>query len=57
MTACSAIWRSGVIQERSLAAARSLGLPVVMINRPPTPEGEVARSVDQALDWIDQQVS
>ncbi|MFQ6017685.1 MAG: cobalt-precorrin-6A reductase [Kiloniellaceae bacterium] len=36
-----------------IEAARGLGLPVVMIARPPLPEGETVERVDQALDWIE----
>ena len=36
-----------------IEAARRLQLPVVMIRRPPLPEGPVADSVSQALAWID----
>ena len=35
-----------------LAAARALGLPVVMVRRPPPPPGTQAASVEDALDWI-----
>ena len=35
-----------------LAAARALGLPVVMVCRPPSPPGARAVSVDDALAWI-----
>ncbi|MBK1697594.1 cobalt-precorrin-6A reductase [Rhodovibrio salinarum] len=35
-----------------LAAARALGLPVVMIDRPPEPEGETVASVNDARDWV-----
>ena len=35
-----------------LAAARALGLPVVMVRRPPPPPGAQAASVDDALAWI-----
>ncbi|MCA1222015.1 cobalt-precorrin-6A reductase [Streptomyces sp. 8L] len=36
-----------------LAAAREAGIPVVMVRRPPTPEGvETAGSVAGALDWL-----
>ncbi len=37
-----------------LAAARALGVPVLMIDRPPAPPGEMAESVDPALDWLDR---
>jgi precorrin-6A/cobalt-precorrin-6A reductase len=35
-----------------LIAARELGLPVVMIQRPPLPTGEQVTNVDQALAWL-----
>ncbi len=35
-----------------IAAARRLGLPVVMIRRPEAPAGEMVETVDQALAWI-----
>ena len=35
------------------AAARALGLPVVMIARPPPPPGERVDSVDAALAWVE----
>ena len=37
-----------------LAAARQLGLPVVMVRRPPAPPGPVADSVAAALAWLGQ---
>jgi precorrin-6A/cobalt-precorrin-6A reductase len=47
----------GAATYGKIAAARGIGLPVVMVSRPPTPEGEVALTLDQALAWIDQRVS
>ncbi|MEL7091202.1 MAG: cobalt-precorrin-6A reductase [Pseudomonadota bacterium] len=35
-----------------IAAARALGLPVVMIDRPAVPERQEAHTVAQVLDWI-----
>ena len=35
-----------------LAAARRLGLPVIMVRRPPPPEGPVVSSVAAALAWL-----
>lgn len=35
-----------------LAAARALGLPVVMVRRPPPPRGPTAATVDDALAWL-----
>jgi precorrin-6A/cobalt-precorrin-6A reductase len=37
-----------------LIAARELGLPVVMIQRPPLPAGEQVADVDQAFMWLTQ---
>jgi precorrin-6A/cobalt-precorrin-6A reductase len=34
-------------------AARALGLPVIMIDRPPLPRTQVAHSIGEALAWID----
>lgn len=42
----------GASGATKLAAARSLGLPVVMIRRPPPPEPPVMGSVKQALVWL-----
>lgn len=36
-----------------IAVARELGLPVVMIERPPHAEGETAKSIAEALAWIE----
>jgi precorrin-6A/cobalt-precorrin-6A reductase len=38
--------------EAKLAAARELGLPVVIVRRPPQPAGEVVGGVDDALAWL-----
>jgi precorrin-6A/cobalt-precorrin-6A reductase len=35
-----------------LAAARQLGLPVIMVRRPPPPSGPLVDSVAAALDWL-----
>lgn len=35
-----------------IAAARRLGLPVLMIQRPPPPRGPIVQSVDDALTWL-----
>lgn len=43
----------GALTEAKLTAARALGLPVVMIDRPPLPEGAVvAESVAAAGEWL-----
>jgi precorrin-6A/cobalt-precorrin-6A reductase len=38
-----------------LAAARDLGLPVVMVARPPPPEPPTVRDAAEALDWLAHQ--
>ncbi len=43
----------GAATYAKIAAARGLGLPVVMIARPSLPASETVTSVDQALAWID----
>jgi precorrin-6A/cobalt-precorrin-6A reductase len=35
-----------------IAAARALGLPVIMVTRPAPPDGESVGSVDEAMEWI-----
>ncbi|WP_204320303.1 precorrin-6A/cobalt-precorrin-6A reductase, partial [Proteus vulgaris] len=41
----------GAQTEAKLAAARRLGLAVVMVARPAKPDGATAETVDQALAW------
>lgn len=42
----------GTATEGKIAAARTLGLPVVLIRRPPAPPGEVVADVGAAAAWI-----
>ena len=44
----------GAATEGKIDAARTLGLPVVMVQRPAPPPGETAGSVEAALDWLAQ---
>jgi precorrin-6A/cobalt-precorrin-6A reductase len=39
-----------------LVAARQLGLPVLMIRRPPPAPGPVVSSVAAALGWLDASI-
>lgn len=39
-----------------LIAARELGLPVVMMQRPPMPTGEQVADVEQALVWVENKL-
>jgi precorrin-6A/cobalt-precorrin-6A reductase len=43
----------GSAAAAKLAAARRLGLPVVMVTRPPTPAGPCAGTVDEAVRWCE----
>jgi precorrin-6A/cobalt-precorrin-6A reductase len=36
-----------------IAAARALGIGVIMLRRPQVPEGPAAESIEDALDWLD----
>lgn len=42
----------GAGAEAKLIAARDLGLPVILIDRPLVPERKVARSVDEVMAWL-----
>nr|WP_204262206.1 cobalt-precorrin-6A reductase [Blastococcus saxobsidens] len=43
----------GSMTEAKLAAARTLGLPVVLVRRPPLPPGlPTVATVDEALTWL-----
>jgi precorrin-6A/cobalt-precorrin-6A reductase len=45
---------SGGRAGAKIEAARRLGLPVVLVERPPAPEGTTVPSVDAAIDWIEK---
>lgn len=47
---------SGGPTEAKLAAARTKGLPVLILRRPPLPEGEQAADPATALAWLRQQL-
>jgi precorrin-6A/cobalt-precorrin-6A reductase len=45
----------GELTVAKLDAARAIGLPVVMVDRPPLPHGvDVVATVDAAVDWVAQ---
>ena len=46
----------GEATAAKLAAARALGLPVVMVRRPAPPPGPSASSVEDALTWIEKRL-
>jgi len=43
----------GVGAEAKLQAARALGVPIVMIDRPQVPDRQILRSVDAVMTWLD----
>jgi len=47
---------SGGQAGAKIAAARQLGLPVVLIERPRPPDGPIVASVDDAVAWIKENV-
>ena len=42
----------GAATEAKLVAARELGLPVIMVRRPPPEPGPAVETVEAALDWL-----
>ena len=46
----------GEATTAKIAAARGLGLPVVMIARPPAPAGEMVESVEEAVTWVGDRI-
>ncbi|WP_428030855.1 cobalt-precorrin-6A reductase [Ancylobacter sp.] len=44
----------GAATHGKIAAARALGIEVVMVSRPPRPEVETVESVAQVLDWVER---
>jgi len=43
----------GAATEAKLIAARELGLPVIMVRRPPREPGPAVDTIEAALDWLD----
>jgi precorrin-6A/cobalt-precorrin-6A reductase len=44
----------GAMTAAKLTAARRLGLPVVMVDRPPPPDAPAVASVGEAVAWLDR---
>ncbi|SER16688.1 precorrin-6A/cobalt-precorrin-6A reductase [Faunimonas pinastri] len=44
---------SGGRAGAKIVAARNLGLPIVLVSRPKAPEGPVAESVGEVVDWVE----
>ena len=42
----------GAATEAKLVAARELGVPVVMVRRPPREPGPAVETIEAALDWL-----
>jgi len=47
----------GEATRAKLVAARRHGIPVLMVERPPVPEGAVVDNVDAVVDWFGAQVT
>jgi precorrin-6A/cobalt-precorrin-6A reductase len=45
---------SGGQAAAKILAARGLGLPVVLVERPKAPDGPVVPTVEAAIDWIER---
>ena len=43
----------GEMTQAKLAAARARGLPVIVVARPPRPDGATVQTVEQALAWLE----
>jgi precorrin-6A/cobalt-precorrin-6A reductase len=46
----------GAATYAKIVAARELGLPVVMIQRPPASVGDRVNTLEQAIEWLQQQI-
>jgi len=44
----------GTATEAKLLAARELGLPVIMVRRPPPEPGPAVDTVEAAIDWLSE---
>lgn len=42
----------GPMTEAKLEAARELGIPIVVVRRPPRPEADTVSTVDEAVQWV-----
>lgn len=47
----------GAATYPKIAAARALGLPVIMVRRPPPPDAEGVETVDAAIEWLRSHLS
>lgn len=47
----------GEATRAKLVAARQLGIPVLMVERPPAPTGLVAENVGAVMTWLNEQVT
>jgi precorrin-6A/cobalt-precorrin-6A reductase len=43
----------GAASYGKIAAARALGIPVIMLRRPPAPEAPAVETIDDAIAWLD----
>lgn len=47
----------GSLSASKLVAARQMGLPVILINRPPNPDCARVQSAEQAMEWLTEHVT
>jgi len=47
----------GAATYGKIAAARALGVPVIMLRRPAAPDGEALETVDEAVAWLDHKLA
>ncbi len=47
----------GTATVAKLAAARALGIPVIMVQRPAVPDAESVETADAALEWLERWLS
>lgn len=47
----------GAATYAKIVAARELGIPVVMIQRPPIPPGDIVADIESALSWLKNMLS
>ena len=44
----------GAATYAKIMAARELGIPIIMVQRPASPEGEKVTSIEDAIAWLKQ---
>jgi precorrin-6A/cobalt-precorrin-6A reductase len=47
----------GIASHSKIAAARALGIEVIMLRRPAPPDGPAVETVDEAITWLDHAIT